>query len=313
MADIEIFRTGKAEGFSEHAQRPQSEEEARKWQQANKQWWNANPNKYDFDDIGEIAHEELSAAWFTEIDYRFLVRDAGPAIGWKSIPFDRYIPYEELRDQDVLEIGTGCGSHAQLLSQHSQLYVGIDITPYAVKCTKARFDLLGLSGEIHEMDAEKMAFPDGSFDFVWSWGVIHHSSDTGAVLAEVARVLRPGGRFVSMVYHRSLWNTWVRGALYYGLLKGELLRGKSVDKILQDSTDGALARYYSLGEWRQLLSTHFTVENTSCVGSKSQLVPLGMGPLKRKIMRMIPDAVGRFITNRPFFGFMIVTDASSRK
>src|SRR2546430_4072998 len=39
--------------------------------------------------------------------------------------------------------------------------------------------------------------PAASFDFVWSWGVVHHSEHTDRVLAEIARVLRPGGRLRS--------------------------------------------------------------------------------------------------------------------
>ena len=36
-----------------------------------------------------------------------------------------------------------------------------------------------------------MPFDAGAFDFVWSWGVIHHSSSTGRVVREIARVCRP--------------------------------------------------------------------------------------------------------------------------
>ncbi|MBK7629848.1 MAG: class I SAM-dependent methyltransferase [Ignavibacteriales bacterium] len=56
-----------------------------------------------------------------------------------------------------------------------------------------------------KMDAEALQFEDNSFDFVWSWGVIHHSSNTRKILEEIQRVLKPGGEAIIMVYHRSIW------------------------------------------------------------------------------------------------------------
>lgn len=47
--------------------------------------------------------------------------------------------------------------------------------------------------DVREMDATKMAFEDGAFDFVYSFSVFEHLPDPGTVLDEVNRVLRPGG------------------------------------------------------------------------------------------------------------------------
>jgi len=44
---------------------------------------------------------------------------------------------------------------------------------------------------------------------VWSWGVIHHSANPANVLKEIQRVLRPGGRAITMVYYRGWWNYFV--------------------------------------------------------------------------------------------------------
>jgi SAM-dependent methyltransferase len=312
VADIPIFREKQAETFDNPTAVPETIQEAEQWQSANRNWWQQNPNRYDFDDIGEISHEEFSEEWYREVDRRFLIRDAGPIVPSRKIPFDSLIPFEELGDKDVLEIGVGCGSHAELLARHGRSFTGIDLTPYAVDCTSRRFKLFGIDGRILRMDAEKMTFPDNSFDFIWSWGVIHHSSNTNRALSEIARVLRPGGSFIAMVYHRSLWNFLVRGALFYGLIKGEFFRGKSLHRIIQDSTDGAVARYYRIPEWHGALDPYFVVRDTRVYGSRSQLIPLQMGPLKRRIMSLIPTALGRGITNRPFFGFMVVTKATTK-
>ena len=83
---------------------------------------------------------------------------------------------------------------------------GIEMNDEAVSLTRTRFDIFGLTGVVRQMDAEKLAFPDSSFDFIWSWGVIQHkNANTPQILREMKRVMRRGGRVVVMVYQRSFW------------------------------------------------------------------------------------------------------------
>ncbi len=51
-----------------------------------------------------------------------------------------------------------------------------------------------------------------------------------------------------MVYHRSPLIYYLRGSLIFGIFKGRLFKGKSLPEILQESVDGALARFHSLKE-----------------------------------------------------------------
>jgi ubiquinone/menaquinone biosynthesis C-methylase UbiE len=274
------------------------------WQAANKSWWESNPMRYDFSDR-PVESGEFSPEWFREVDRRFL-RTVRMAFPWKRIPFDNFIDFDEIGALDVLEIGVGMGTHAELLSGHARSYTGIDLTEYSIRATKARFEQFGCPGRILQQDAELMDFPDASFDYVWSWGVIHHSSDTARILKQIHRVLRPGGKLVFMVYHQSVWNTFVRGWLYYGLLKRGVFRGKNAHQLIQETTDGALARYYKAADLKSELSGQFEMEETRLLGNKMQLLPLAYGPLKEHLARIIPDALGRWVTNRAFFAYMIV-------
>jgi SAM-dependent methyltransferase len=158
------------------------------------------------------------------------------------------------------------------------------------------------------MDAEHLDFPDGSFDFVWSWGVIHHSSDTRKILREIWRVLKPGGKCTVMVYHTSPWNNLIRGALYYGILRGGFLRGRSIHRLLQETTDGALARYYTFDEWESGVSGVFDVTRMTAIGHKTQILPVPAGRIKEFLGSLIPNAFGRWLTNRQFFGYMMVAE-----
>jgi ubiquinone/menaquinone biosynthesis C-methylase UbiE len=288
---------------------PETDEQAQDWQEKNRSWWESHPMRYDF---GEATHEsELTIPFYDEVDRRFLksIREETP---WSRIPFDTFIDFEKLKRESVLEIGVGCGTHAELLTRHAGSYTGIDLTSYAVKATARRLELKSLPGRVIQMDAEKMSFPDATFDFVWSWGVIHHSSNTRRILGEIARVLKPGGHCTVMVYHTSLWNTWVRGGLYYGILRGGFLRTRSVHRLLQETTDGALARYYTREEWKAEVDGLFRVDRTWLLGHRTQLVPLPWGKLKDRIGAMIPGPLGRWITNRPLFAYMVVASMTKK-
>lgn len=88
-----------------------------------------------------------------------------------------------------------------------------------------------------------------SFDVVYSWGVLHHSPDTGRAIDDVWRVLRPQGKARVMIYHRhSLvgYMLWVR----YALLAGKPWRGLS--DIYATFLESPGTKAYTLDEARQL-------------------------------------------------------------
>ena len=106
----------------------------------------------------------------------------------------------------MLEIGCGCGSEAELFARAGAHYTAIDLTNAAVSITRKRFQLLGLEGRFVQGDAENLPFPSGSFDLVYSHGVLHHTPDTARTIREIYRVLSPGGRAVIMLYYRNSFN-----------------------------------------------------------------------------------------------------------
>jgi ubiquinone/menaquinone biosynthesis C-methylase UbiE len=115
----------------------------------------------------------------------------------------------------VLEIGVGLGADHQRFAQAGAQLSGIDLTARAVEHVRRRLALFDLTSALSTGDAENLQFPDDAFDTVYSWGVIHHSPDTPKAVAEIHRVLRPGGVAKIMIYHT--WSLvgymlWVRYA-----------------------------------------------------------------------------------------------------
>lgn len=98
----------------------------------------------------------------------------------------------------VLDLGCGAGTDlliaAQMVGREGHA-VGVDMTPAMLRRARASADLMGLQNvELHESLIESLPLPDESIDVVISNGVIDLVPDKDAVLSEIDRVLRPGGR-----------------------------------------------------------------------------------------------------------------------
>ena len=263
--------------------------------------------RYDFSEA--LRAIEFTPEFYQKVDERFF-SDVKTFMPWAKVSFDPILDFDSLATKDVLEIGVGNGSHAQLISPFARSYTGIDLTEYAVKSTTKRFELLNRKGpavNILRMDAEKMDFADNSFDFVWSWGVIHHSANTRKILEEVHRVLRPGGKAITMVYYRNYWNYYVVSGLFRGIFQGTLFKTRSLHETRQGLIDGAIARYYTIPEWRALASDLFSVDDVKVCGSKSELLPLPSGKIKSVIKSLIPDSVARLLTNQCRMGMFLIS------
>jgi SAM-dependent methyltransferase len=216
----------------------------------------------------------------------------------------------------VLEIGCGLGTDGAQFAKAGADYSGVDLTQAAIDLARTRFEVSGLKGEFRVADAEKLDFADDSFDLVYSHGVLHHTPDTARAVAEIHRVLKPGGRAVVMLYHRGSYNYRVgirvlrragasllkteAGIRIINRLTGEpleslrehagLLKSSSngylgSDEFLSQSTDGAgnpLARVYSRREARELFKDYREVKLRAYFLNK-RFIPLIGRLLPRRI------------------------------
>jgi SAM-dependent methyltransferase len=138
--------------------------------------------------------------------------------------------------------------------------VGVDISAKALALAATRLQLHTTDPARVELiritDSQThLPVPDTSIDYIYSGGVLHHTTDPEAILRELHRVLKPGGEGCLMVYNRhSIW--FHLHAAYIKMILERAYPGLSVDDVFAKTTDTEtcpIARAYSAGDFGTLL------------------------------------------------------------
>jgi SAM-dependent methyltransferase len=172
---------------------------------------------------------------------------------------------ERLRSIDfhgkrVLEIGLGQGADAEQMIRGGGLWSGIDISAESVRRVAGRFRVRALPHETLAMaSALALPFRDQTFDLVFSHGVLHHIPDILRAQQEIARVLKPGGRLIAMLYARRSLNY----LLSIAILRRAAIAAMSLARIQgRGIVAGHLANAKRMGLWRYLRMSNFIHANT---------------------------------------------------
>lgn len=147
----------------------------------------------------------------------------------------------------VLDAGAGFGRHAYEVARQGANVVALDYSAAEMITTRGTFGAMVEAGEIHEDryvgtlqgDATKLPFADGVFDRVITSEVLEHIPADTEAIAELARVLKPGGTFAATV------PTWYPEKINW-MLSDEYHAPKSV---------GGHVRIYSATELKAKLRT----------------------------------------------------------
>lgn len=224
----------------EHA-RQVAERESGDPQGRNAAWWNELPMTY-------LSWDKAERTNLASDDFFALEDDFLGSTPWFSSRPDLF---RDRSGQAVLEIGCGAGAASCLFTKAGAEVTAVDLTEGAVELTAANAKAQGLQIDVRKMDAEHLEFPEASFDYVFAWGVLHHSADPVAAYQDVARVLRPGGQCVTMVYNRASFRYWIRG-LEWLLLKGKRREGYTMKSVQQFYTDGYFHRHFTRREIEEI-------------------------------------------------------------
>jgi ubiquinone/menaquinone biosynthesis C-methylase UbiE len=228
-------------------------------QERNRLWWERLPMTYErWESADRATTRDRVVAKFLE---------GNP---WLSREY-----FTHFTGKSVLEIGCGAGPATVLFAQAGARVSAIDLTEAAVGMTRRHTERLAVS--VERMDAERMAFPDANFDHVFTWGVLHHSAHPETAFGEVARVLRPGGTALVMVYNRASLRYWIKGAIWL-FLRGRLFKGDGFTSVQRFFTDGYFHRHFTPKELAKALSP-LRVERISITHMAGRMLPLIPRPL----------------------------------
>jgi ubiquinone/menaquinone biosynthesis C-methylase UbiE len=212
-------------------------------------------------------------------------------------PFiDRFARFHAHRGERVLEVGVGPGTDFIRFARAGAVCTGVDLTPHAVQLTRRRLELEGLQATVIEADAEELPFDDDTFDFVYSWGVIHHTPDVRAAAREVVRVTRPGGRICVMVYHRRSL-VGLQSWLVNGVGRGQPWRSPAY--LISHHHESPGTKAFTIAEARQLFEGLGELTVTPVVTPYD---------LRVTRSRRLPSVLARFVP--PWLGWFLVVEAA---
>jgi ubiquinone/menaquinone biosynthesis C-methylase UbiE len=108
---------------------------------------------------------------------------------------------------DVLEIGAGSAMCSRWLATQGARVVASDVSAGMLRHARAGNEATGIDVPLVQADAEHLPLRDESFDVVFTaFGAVPFVADSERVMREVARVLRPGGRWVFATTHPIRWS-----------------------------------------------------------------------------------------------------------
>jgi len=169
-----------------------------------------------------LTHE-IRNFWTTHVNAERIfgrtvsLHERGTEAYFSDLEQQRYRSHRHLRPwiesmipgRSVLEIGSGVGLDTFVMANHGLAVTAVDLTQVAAQTVSGRFRLHDMRGQFAVADACHLPFPDNTYDYVYSFGVLHHAADTARTVDEVHRVLKPGGEARIMLYHRRSLNEFV--------------------------------------------------------------------------------------------------------
>jgi ubiquinone/menaquinone biosynthesis C-methylase UbiE len=199
--------------------------------------------------LRNISNKDFWTSRTVTLNKKFSSREESlKYLNWRN---SQYLLYEELMpcsgfdDKIILDYGCGPGNDLVGFLEFSQpkRLVGMDISKTALQEAQERLSLheSNLTELIQIEDgAKKLPFPDNTFDYIHSSGVLHHTPNMEEILSEFYRILKPDGKIRIMVYnYNSIWLHL--SVAYQKRILQKIDSDVSLEEAFKRSTDGGLA------------------------------------------------------------------------
>ncbi|MBS45750.1 MAG: SAM-dependent methyltransferase [Nocardioides sp.] len=132
--------------------------------------------------------------------------DAGFVWGPEGLTEDEAGVLGDVRDRDVLEVGSGAGQCSRWVVARGGRGIGLDLSHRQLQHSRRLDEETGVHAPAVRGTATALPFADDSFDVVFSsFGALQFVADLDVAVAETARVLRPGGRYAFSITHPTRW------------------------------------------------------------------------------------------------------------
>ncbi|NMR31596.1 bifunctional 2-polyprenyl-6-hydroxyphenol methylase/3-demethylubiquinol 3-O-methyltransferase UbiG [Crystallibacter degradans] len=162
-------------------------------------WWDeANPLN--------LLHGSLTSArmtYFREVLQRELGKDVGRVAKTGSLPNGSAVARAIGAGLKALDVGCGAGLLAEEFARLGFDVVGVDPSAVAIEAARAHAEMSGLRIRYQVGAGEQLPVEDGTFDVVYCCDVLEHVADLPLVLAETARVMKPGGLYLFDTINRT--------------------------------------------------------------------------------------------------------------
>ncbi len=183
------------------------------------------------------------------------LRDVGFVWGPEGVDEGDVRVLGDVTGKHVLEIGCGAAQCARWLTAHGATAVGLDLAFRQLQHARRIDADTGLSVPVVCGTATDLPFADGSFDVAFSsFGALQFVEDIAGTVADVARVLRPGGRFAFSITHPIRW-TMPDDPTKEGLVVTNSYWDRTPYVEEDESGDVRYAEHHrTLGDWVALLA-----------------------------------------------------------
>lgn len=149
----------------------------------------------------------------------------------------RLVDFNSYRGKKLLEVGCGAGVDLVRFARAGAIVTGVDLSTTSIELARQNIAQNGLNADLRIMNGEALQFADDSFDVVYAHGVLQYTADAGRMIAEIHRVLKPGGGAIMMVYNRISWLNFMA----------------KVSKVSLEHEDAPVLKKFSMAEFREML------------------------------------------------------------